>query len=53
MGMTDEEKGYHCPDDCEHCEIKNTLCIVYSKEGKKKHMDWLYRKSKEAQEQNK
>lgn len=40
MNMTDEEKGYHCPDNCETCEVKNTKCIVYSKAGRKKLEDW-------------
>lgn len=43
--MTYEEKGYICPDDCENCSVKNTLCIVFSKAGKKKYQDWKKQQS--------
>lgn len=55
MPMTEEEKGYHCPSgengiNCENCELKTTKCIVYSKAGKQRYMDWLHDRSKKAQE---
>ena len=41
--MTDEEKGYHCPDmgDCSQCPYVDTLCIVFSSKGKKNYKAWL------------
>lgn len=55
MPMTEEEKGYHCPSgengiNCENCELKTTKCIIYSKAGKQRYMDWLHDRSKKAQE---
>ena len=39
--MTDEEKGYHCPDGpCNECPYLKTLCIVHSSAGRKKYKEW-------------
>ena len=38
--MTDEEKGYHCPDNCPQCPYQDTLCIVFSAKGRRNYRAW-------------
>lgn len=46
--MSEEEKGYKCPDeeDCTQCKYYKDLCIVYGSTGKKKYKKWLENQQK-------